>query len=164
MKSAIIYAGDKGSTRNMAEYIAQHVEGENSCIDLSLNKKPDLDGFDRYIIGSSVIAGNLHKKMQSFASEHAQVLTSRPLGIFVCCLQYEEGESFLRLGLPDAVFSHARHRACLGGEVIFRNYNVIVRAMLKKILKEKDDVHQLRWGEADTFVAKLNGEGGNEEI
>ena len=61
MKILILYSSRDGQTKKIAEFMAQHLEGE--VVVSPLMEEQDLQVFDRVIIGASVRYGHFNKQV-----------------------------------------------------------------------------------------------------
>ena len=104
MTTAVIYSSKFGSTRKVAEYIAQKIGAEA----IDVKKCNDISNYDRIIIGSGVYAGKPSKAIRTFVGNNKEKLSAASL--FVCCMYNDEkGAKQLEniannLGIADAIF------------------------------------------------------------
>ena len=104
MTTAVIYSSKFGSTKKVAEYIAQKINAEA----INVKKCKDISGYDRIIIGSGVYAGSPSKAITRFVEDNRDKLSSASL-FLTCAYNDEKGANQLeaiagKLGIADAIF------------------------------------------------------------
>ena len=104
MTTAVIYSSKFGSTKKVAEYIAQKIDAEA----INVKDCKDISGYDRIIIGSGVYAGNPSKATIRFVEGNKDKLSSASL-FLTCAYNDEKGANQLeaiagKLGIADAIF------------------------------------------------------------
>ena len=83
MKTAILYLSKHGTTEKVARIIGDKLEEKDTEL-INLEKvQPSLDQYDRIIIGGSVYAGTVNKKLTSYCIENETLLAQKQLGLFV---------------------------------------------------------------------------------
>jgi menaquinone-dependent protoporphyrinogen oxidase len=101
------------------------------------------------------MAGSVPKALKNFVNDNTEVLLQKKVGLFLCCLIEKDIEQYFIQNFPEPLYSHASQKSWLGGELIMKEHNFIVRKMLNKIIGSSDDIHNLRWEEADNLAAAL---------
>jgi menaquinone-dependent protoporphyrinogen oxidase len=67
MKIAILYISKHGTTEKIARQIAVGLsEQESKVIDIKKHPHPDLEQFEFIVLGSSIYAGKIQQRMDSF--------------------------------------------------------------------------------------------------
>jgi menaquinone-dependent protoporphyrinogen oxidase len=158
MKTAIIYASKHGTTEKVARMIAERAGGhELSLINLKEDKCPDITPFAGIILGTPVYAGKPSKAMRDFIKKHADTLTAKRMGLFVCGMEPDKGKQGLELenAYPLPLRQQAVAKGFLGGEFLFEKMNVFERAIIKRIAKTDKSVSQIREDKIDRFVAEI---------
>jgi menaquinone-dependent protoporphyrinogen oxidase len=84
MKVLVAYASRYGSTRGIAERIAQclRVAGQQAEARPVQEGIDDLGGYDAFVVGSAVFAGHWMAEATGFVRRHRAVLASRPTWLF----------------------------------------------------------------------------------
>src|SRR5947209_19655027 len=83
MKVLIAVASKHGSTREIAEAIAEELRQAASTVDLHEVEMVDtLIGYDAVILGSAIYAGNWLPEARHFAEQHPVLLAQVPLRVF----------------------------------------------------------------------------------
>ncbi|MEE4194090.1 MAG: flavodoxin domain-containing protein [Anaerolineae bacterium] len=95
-KVLIIYGSWLGSTKQIADALAESMRAEGAAVDVLTGKEvKGVDGYDGVIIGSAVRMGGLHNGMKRPVRKFASQLKDMPVAGFVGCggVENEEGKS-----------------------------------------------------------------------
>lgn len=152
MKTLIAYAGRNGTSTQMAKRIAAQVGEKAEVLNLQKQTPPTLEEYQQVILGGSILAGSVPKALKKFIQENTEVLLTKKVGLFLCCLIEKDIDKYFQDNFPEPIYSHAEEKRWLGGELIMSDHNLIVRKMLKKVIGSSDDIHNLRWEEADQLA------------
>jgi len=136
MKTIITYCTNHGCTEKVAGQIRDFLRSDTTLHNLKSKDQPDLHKFDRVIIGGSIHAGQIQKKVKEFYTKNMDLLLEKELGIFICCM--EEGEKAkeeMKVVFPEKLLNHAKATACLGGEFNFEKMNFLEKMIVKKVAK-----------------------------
>lgn len=160
MKTLIAWTGKSGTTAEVVKEMAGELGEGTLTVDLKKESMPDPSNYERVIVGGSIYAGSVHKKLKAFCETYEEVLLARPLGIFLCALSGDDTDEKLERNFPDRLIKHARIKKWLGGRFIFADHSFFIRAMMKKIMKSSEDTDNIRTSEIKKFAAamKQNGE------
>jgi menaquinone-dependent protoporphyrinogen oxidase len=156
MKTLIVYATHHGCTEECAGRLRAGLDGEVKLVRLPARTPPDLVTCDRVLVGGSIQIGKIQGSVRRFCREHLQLLLSKPLGLFICCMaegadaQREFDEAF-----PDVLRRHARASGMFGGVFAFEKMNPLQRAVMHRISGERTSVDRLRPEAIEAFIAKL---------
>jgi menaquinone-dependent protoporphyrinogen oxidase len=83
MKVLVAYASKYGSTRGIAERIAQRLQAPGQQADARpVQAVDDLGGYDAVVVGSAVFAGHWMAEATGFVRRHRAVLADRPTWLF----------------------------------------------------------------------------------
>jgi menaquinone-dependent protoporphyrinogen oxidase len=134
MKSAIFYATNHGTTAKVAKKIQIGIGIENTeLFNLKYIKKIDLSQYDKILIGGSIHAGSIQKRVSRFCKEHTFELVQKPLGLFLCCMDKEQASLEFDSVYPELLRNHAKSKKIMGGEFLFDKMNFIEKFLIKKI-------------------------------
>lgn len=156
MRTAIIYKSKHGCTRYAAEMVKNRISsGEVDIIDIG-KRNISLDDYNVVIIGGSIHAGGIQKKVQDFCSNHIEILKKKKLGLFICCMKegQEAKEQFLN-AFPPELREHSLANGIFGGEFNFNKMNFIEKFLVKKIAKVDNSVSKLNMDAIAKFVDVL---------
>jgi len=83
MNVLVAYASRFGSTRGIAECIAEKLQQQGTPAEAQLVEAAgDLGGYDAFVVGSAVFAGHWMEEATEFVRRHRAVLASRPVWLF----------------------------------------------------------------------------------
>jgi menaquinone-dependent protoporphyrinogen oxidase len=156
MKTIIIYATSHGCTRKVVGELAQKLSGEVSTINLNENSSPSITEFDRVIIGGSIHAGQIQKKVRYFCQSRLDALCSKEVGLFICCM-YEpvvaRGE--LQNAFPEELHQMAKTEAIFGGEFNFDKMNFVEKMLVRKIAHVNESVSRIDHDTIERFAVRM---------
>ncbi len=141
MKTLIVYSTTHGCTEKTAIKIKEFLKEDTILVNLKENSNPELDNFERVIIGGSIHAGQIQKRVKVFCQTNLQELKSKELGLFICCM--EEGETAQKQLLdafPNELHEFAKTSAYLGGEFDFERMNFFQKLVVKKVAHVKESI------------------------
>jgi menaquinone-dependent protoporphyrinogen oxidase len=79
----VVYASRHGGTAGIADRIAEVLRTEGADVVIAnAAERPDLSGFDAYVIGSGVQIGSWHKEGTEFLERNQATLATRPVWLF----------------------------------------------------------------------------------
>jgi menaquinone-dependent protoporphyrinogen oxidase len=158
MRTLIIYASKYGVTAESAAKLQSMLDGETITADINNLPIPDLNDFDRVIIGSSVYVGQVNKKIKEFAAAHKQELLSKPLGIFICCGLPENIEQHFTSAFSNKLLDHAV-KDSFGGELRLDKMKLgdrmLTKMMLKAAAKEGKSAPELKFEQIELFAGQF---------
>lgn len=154
MKTLILFATKHGATRDIAQQLAKRMDGA-TVADLSGGGVPAPNGYDRVIIGSSVYAGQLRKEAKAYVTQHADVLATVPLGLFISGMSPEGVQGYLDANYPKAVTAHAKTTAMLGGAFDPAKAGFFERLVMRLITKTTDAVSTISAEKIEQFAEAM---------
>lgn len=156
MNTVIVYASKYGCTEKCARIIAEHIGGGIRLHNVKSNKPINLDEYHRVVIGSSIYVGRAHREIREFCSKNLDLLRSKELGLFICCM--EQGETALAeldASYPQELRDQARARDYFGGEIIMNKLNTLDRLMAHNAAKIRDDMTNISMERIERFCQSL---------
>jgi len=157
MGTLIVYVTTHGCTEKTAQMLEELLEDDVSLVNLKKSSRPDLSWFDTIIIGGSIHAGQIQRRVKSFCQEHLDTLKQKRLGLFLCCM--EEGETAQKQfdeAFPAELRTHAAVAGLFGGEFDFDKMNFLQRAIVKKVAGITESVSKIKKDNIHQFAAALN--------
>ncbi|MCG6189152.1 flavodoxin domain-containing protein [Maribellus maritimus] len=157
MKTLISYSTSHGCTENTARELKEHLGGEVQLANLKDNPNPELEKFDRIIIGGSIHAGQIQKRVKDFCAKNMDELKAKELGLFICCM--EEGENAqkqLRNAFPEELHEVAKSTAIFGGEFDFEKMNFFEKMVVKKVAKVKASTSKIDHQAIQKFSKRMD--------
>jgi len=134
MKTLIAYATTHGCTEKTSGELKKHLDGKTVMVNLRKESQPDLSLYERVIIGGSIHAGQIQKRVKEFCAKNLVELQKKELGLFICCM--EEGDvarKQLLESYPAELIQNAKATAFFGGEFDFERMNFVQKMIVKKV-------------------------------
>lgn len=164
MKTLIIYGSKHGVTEKCSEILKNKLNGEVLLVNIKEDKIPDLDSFNNVVIGGSIYIGKIQKEISEFCSKNTNILKSKKIGIFVCCMsEGEKAISQLNGCLPKELISRAIVKEHFGGGFTFSKMNFFERFIIKMVSKKEkktvnEDVLNIHEENINKFVLLMNNQ------
>ncbi|MBT3382838.1 MAG: flavodoxin [Prolixibacteraceae bacterium] len=138
MKTLIAFSTTHGCTEKTSQELKEYFDGEVELINLKSDRNPKLEKFNRVIIGGSIHAGQVQKRVKEFCSKNINELKLKELGLFICCMEPgETGQKQLLDAYPEELHQVAKSVAVFGGEFDFEKMNFLEKIVVKKVAKVK---------------------------
>ena len=157
MKTLIIYATAHGCTEKCAVKVKEGLNGDAVLVNIKKAKVPEIDSFDAVVIGGSIHAGAIQKRVKKFCQKHTDALLATRLGLFLCCM--EEGENAqaqFENAFPQNLRDHASAEGLFGGEFDFDRMKAIEKAIVKKVAGVDSSVSKISEENIQTFIDAMN--------
>ena len=135
MKTAIVYVSNHGATEWVAQKLAGALEvSPSDVINLRKNHQFDPDQYDRIIIGGSIHAGHIQRRVKDFCKTHTADLLRRQIGLFVCCMHTgEQAQQQFEFNFPELLRLHSSSNKIMGGAFDFEKMNWFEKIIVKKV-------------------------------
>jgi menaquinone-dependent protoporphyrinogen oxidase len=158
MKSLIVYCSSHGTTEKAVQILSEWLEGEVYTLNLKKEKlQMDLDNFESIIIGGSIHAGNIQRKIKHFIDEYHDELAGREIGLFLCCMN--EGNSAIEQfnhAFPEDLRKNSTAMGLFGGEFLFAKMNFFEKQIVKKVSGVTSDQSKLDLKAIKEFATTMN--------
>jgi len=158
-KTLYIYASDTGAVEKCIQFLKNKIEGESTTYNLQkpYGEVPSPDDYDKVIIGASIHAGKMQKKIDVYCSTYESVLKTRKLGLFLCTMTPPEKA----IPLLEKVYLESLHKAAtatglFGGAVYFDEMNFLSRFIMKLITKKSKDFENFDEKRMADFAESFN--------
>jgi menaquinone-dependent protoporphyrinogen oxidase len=138
MSAIIIYATKHGTSDKCANLLAEKMGGDVKVVNIDKDEIPCLHCPDTVIIGFSVYAGRIPKKIAKLLETNEALLLEKKLGLFMCCSADTDDdvrEQIERLW-PAKLREHAVSVENFGGEIIWEKLNFLERTAIKIVSKQ----------------------------
>jgi len=145
VSTLIVYVTTHGCTEKAAQMLEKQLDDEVSLVNLKKSSRPDLSSFYTIIVGGSIHAGQIQRRIKHLCSDHLDILKNKCLGLFLCCM--EEGDKAQKQfdeAFPSELRSHAAVTGFFGGEFNFDRMNFIQRAIIKKVAGITESVSKIK--------------------
>ncbi len=145
MRTLIAYRTKYGTTAACARRIAEKIGGDVALADLADARDLNPREYEVVIVGGSIYAGKIQRRVVSFCEKHRSILLQRRVGIFLCCL-YEGEEALMQLqsAFPDWLLAHAFTRVLPGGEVHYDRLTFLDRLLVRGLPHRTGDFSRMR--------------------
>lgn len=158
MKTLIVYASKHGCTAGAVRTLEERLLGEVSLVDIGNEKPQGVDLYDTVIVGGSIHAGSIQKKVRRFCDDNIDVLLEKRLGLFLCCMyEGDEEEKQFENSFDPRLRDHAAARGLFGGRFDFEKMNFFERAIVKKVAGVTESVSSLRPDAIEAFAEEIVG-------
>jgi menaquinone-dependent protoporphyrinogen oxidase len=156
VKTLIIYATRYGCARKAAERLRDLLGEGAAVVDLKTGEVPDLAPFDAVIVGGSIQAGAVQRKLRAFCDERSAELLGKRLGLYLCCM-YEGDVARKQLAdaFPEALRAHATATGLFGGELDFEKLSFVARLVVKKVAGVTESVYRYDPAAVERFAEEL---------
>ncbi len=156
MKTIIIYTTNHGCTEKVVSELSQKISGEITVIDLIDNPNPSFAEYDRIIIGGSIHAGKIQKRVRDFCSSNLGNLRSKEIGLFICCMyEHKVALEQIKNAFPEELHQMAKSEAILGGEFNFGKMNFMEKMLVKKIAHVNQSVSRIDHQSIEDFSERM---------
>lgn len=135
MKTIIIYATKYGFTKECVDELKNQLNGDVLAVDILKDSISSLDAFDQIIIGGSIYMGQINRKLRTFYENNLESITSKRLGLFLCCGLLENFEQSISNAFPSQLIEKAVSKECFGGQLrteIMKGPDRLITNMMKK--------------------------------
>lgn len=157
MKNLIVYASTHGCAEGCADRLREGLAGDTTLINIRKDPVPDLRSFDTVVVGGSIHVGKIQKRIRKFCGKNVDLLTTRKLGLFLCCMEEgETAEKQLSDAFPDALRAHATARGLFGGAFDFDRMNAVEKAIIRKAAGVEGSVSNVSGENIRAFIDAMN--------
>ncbi len=157
MKTLIIYASQHGCAQKCAEQIQKEIDGSFEVVNFKKSDRMNLAEFDTVIIGGSIHAGKIQKKVRKFCQTNLAKLKKKNLGLFICCMEEgEKAEQQFRDAFPEELIHSAKATGIFGGEFNFEKMNFFEKTIVKKVAGVEESVSKISEERVDQFIRQMN--------
>jgi menaquinone-dependent protoporphyrinogen oxidase len=156
MKTLIAYSTTHGCTHKIAEQMSQYLDGDVKLVNLKKDPSPNLTSFDRVIIGGSIHAGQIQKRVKEFCNRQLAELMGKELGLFITCMETgETAQKQLTGAYPEELLNNAKITAYFGGEFDFKRMNFFEKMVVKKVAHVKESTSQVDLESVKKFSSRM---------
>jgi len=136
MRTLIIYASKYGCTAECAIHLKDKLSGDVILIDINkTDQQIKLETFDTVIIGGSIYAGQLSKKLRIFCKSNIEMLCKKRVGLFLCCAETNKANEFFSANFPSELLEHAEITEVFGSEARLEKMKFAHKTILKAVTK-----------------------------
>ena len=156
MSTVIVYMTRHGCSENAA-YLLKNVIGEDTVlVNLRNKQKFDISRYDTVIIGGSIHAGMVQKRVRKFCEKNREALLQKRLGLFLCCMyEGETAEKQFEDAFDQDLRAHATATGLFGGEFDFQKMNFLERQIVTKMADITDSISRINADAIRQFAGKF---------
>lgn len=151
MRTLIIYMSSHGTTQDIADYLRDKIP-DSTLFNLRHNKPPHLEGYENVIIGASVHGGDIQSAIKKYLSKKEDELLRKNLGLFLCYMDFENGEEEFNEVYPYLLREHAIAKGLFGGEFRLDKMDFFEKLIVRKFAGEKRSVSKINWKNVNEFI------------
>ena len=106
--------------------IKNKLNAETEIVKIKGSSKINLSDYEKIIIGGSIHAGNIQRHIKKFCEKNLDILTTKKVGLFMCCMEEgEKAQTQFTNAFPKELIEHAQAKEIVGGEFNFDKMNAI---------------------------------------
>lgn len=154
MKTLIIYSTRHGAAKKCVEVLQPQLEGELTVVNAKEDTIPDIQGFDRVIIGSSIYAGMIGKTIKKFVTANLDQLLKKASFLFVCGA-FDNAEYFPK-NFPDSLCQHAQEKVNFGGELNTKDMGFLEKTIVKMVSAKEKTIPMIHEDRIKAFSEAVN--------
>ena len=157
MNTKIIYISKHGTTEKVAREIAKNLKvEEKDIVNLRKERNPDINRHERIIIGGSIHAGMVQKRVKDFCEKNMDILLNKEVGLFLSAMDKDRYEEEFNNAFPEILRNHSKASAVTGGEFNFEKMNFLEKAIVKKVGNVEESVSEINYSEIEKFVKEFS--------
>ncbi|WP_297983662.1 flavodoxin domain-containing protein [uncultured Methanobrevibacter sp.] len=160
MKTAIIYASKRGTTRKVAKYMVERLDCEAITIPVAKSKSTCLLKYDFIIIAGSIHYGRIQSEIKSFVNKNRMTLKGINFGLYIVCINDDKSDQYLEKAFSREILDAAYIYDSFGGEVNLNEGDLItkhiIRSKLDDFKKERSEAPKINWEKVDAYIDKIN--------
>lgn len=158
-RTVIIYSSKYGTTEKVANMIAEKISETNDVTLIALNEvpNPDISGYEKVILGTSIYMGKPRDNMKDFTKKKEAVFENKIVGLFICggeTKQDKQAEE-LKKAYPDYLHNMAKVESFMGGEYNLEKMSSFERKAIKMISKVKESTSFLNYEAIGNFANQM---------
>jgi menaquinone-dependent protoporphyrinogen oxidase len=142
-KIMIGYGTTEGQTARIADHLAEVIRGrghEAQAVNLKRSPEVLLDGYDAVIVGGSIHMGKHEEHVVDFVQKNRFRLERLPSAFFSVSLaahgDMENARAYVE-NFQQQTGWHPTQVGLFGGALLYRQYGLLKRLMMKKIVSDK---------------------------
>ena len=158
MKALIIYMSNHGTTTKIVDRLSTLLGYNTSTIvNLKTDAVPSLEKYDTIIIGGSVYAGKVQKKIRKFCIDNLSELLTKRVALFLCYMKDDKRKEEFLASYPGELIDHSTANGFFGGALKFEELNLVEKVVAKKVTTHKESVSRINSQAINHFAIKITG-------
>ncbi len=156
MKTLIVYMSNHGCTENVVNELKEKLDSKTSIVNLKKDPNPDLKEYRRIIIGGSIHAGQIQRKIRDFCERNLNVFQFKEVGLFICCMyESQVAKDQLKNAFPEKLHQYSKTEAIFGGEFNFEKMNFFEKMIVKKVAHVNESVSNIDHKAIEKFARMM---------
>ena len=156
MSTVIVYMTRHGCAEKAAHLLKDVIGEDTELVNLRNKRKFDISRYDTAIIGGSIHAGMVQKRVRKFCENNRETLLQKRLGLYLCCMyEGETAEKQFEDAFEEDLRSHATAAGLFGGEFDFKKMNFLERKIVTKIADITDSISRIDDDAIRQFAGKF---------
>jgi menaquinone-dependent protoporphyrinogen oxidase len=156
MNIAIVYSTKHGTTQMIAERIGKELhENTIALFNLADHFEIDLSVYDTVIIGGSIHAGRLNRRVRKFLQSHTLELIQKRIALFMCGTNMSELENQFNKEFPALLRNHSISNQFVGGEFLFERMGFFDRLITQRITGIKSTTSLINQQAVDRLISDI---------
>lgn len=152
----VIYDTRYGSTREVAEMIADRIGDRSLVREIGAVVPEELERASLVVIGGPVYGGRLSRRIPRFCDRNRSTLEQKRVGLFITCLyRGDMAKQQLHEGYPDWLIAHASATEWLGGRIRVKSLGFMHRMLVSRLGNLEGDTDRIDPNRIDDFVSRL---------
>ena len=134
-----------------------YLGGNVTLVNLKKEPHPSIESFQRVIVGGSVHAGQIQKRVKVFCKHNLNELQKKELGLFICCM--EEGENASKqfdVAYPEELQRYAKATGIFGGAFDFERMNFAEKMIVKKVAHVNHNTSKVNFEAVRKFSRRMD--------
>jgi menaquinone-dependent protoporphyrinogen oxidase len=157
MKTLIVYATSLSCTEKIILQMKDYLVGDVTIFNLKKQPDPPLKDFNRVIIGGSVRAGQVHKRVKEFCVTRLSELLDKELGLFICSMEAGEvARKQLEEAFPYDLRDAAKVTTPFGGNFVLSRMNFIERIIARKVPQIRKNTSKVDFEAVRRFSMRMD--------
>jgi len=154
MKTLVLYATKYGATAEIAQKIADKIDGAITH-DLKNTAVPDIAEFECIIVGTSIYAGSIRKEAKEYIEKNDETLRSKTLGLFICGMEANMDKERFETCFPNELAKTAKAICTPGGIFDPKKAGIFAKLVMKVVTKQSGYVSTVDDAKIDQFVEQM---------
>lgn len=134
-----------------------YLGGNVTLVNLKKEPNPSIEPYQRVIVGGSIHAGQIQKRVKEFCNHNLNELRKKELGLFICCM--EEGETAGKQfdeAYPEELQRYAKATAIFGGAFDFERMSFLEKMIVKKVAQVKHSTSKVDFEAVRKFTRRMD--------
>ena len=158
MKALILYMSSHGSSEKAVQKISSILGYNNhTIVNFKTETPPPLDEFDTVMIGGSVHAGRIQRKLTRYCEDHISELLTKKLGLFMCYMDEEHKFDEFDRSFPEILREHAVALGYFGGEFNLEKMNFVEKLIVRKVVGVNKSMSRINYQAINQFAISITG-------